>query len=188
MEASLRSERLARPHGMAHSRRDELEQMLEARCQAIEDQAQQKIRAFRDTPARTTRPADDLSGIRRKKISISHSCRCRRRRSSTSWRRSRGFAQAITASAMTARRRFPRSDCTRCRSRRGACCARSVWKAPSDASGGWAGGKPTPAALRSLTQPPSVAEARSVADSLVSGCLRNRSVTYSASSWLRCIV
>ena len=37
--------------------------MLEARCQALEDHVQQKIRAFRDTVcAEPTRPADDLSG------------------------------------------------------------------------------------------------------------------------------
>ena len=37
--------------------------MLEARRQAIDDQVQQKIRAFRDTAdAEPARPADDLSG------------------------------------------------------------------------------------------------------------------------------
>ena len=48
---------------MTHSRRDELKEMLEARCRALEDHVQQKIRAFRDTPcAEPTRPADDVSG------------------------------------------------------------------------------------------------------------------------------
>lgn len=63
MEVSLRSERLARRHGKAHSRRDQLERMLEARRQAIEDHVQQKIRAFRDPAGtETSWPADDVPG------------------------------------------------------------------------------------------------------------------------------
>jgi DnaK suppressor protein len=47
---------------MTHSRHAELEEMLEARHRAIQEQVQQKIRAFRDVAsAETTRPPADLS-------------------------------------------------------------------------------------------------------------------------------
>jgi DnaK suppressor protein len=47
---------------MTHSRRNELKTMLEARRATLEEQVQQKIRAFRDADtAETTRPAVDLS-------------------------------------------------------------------------------------------------------------------------------
>ena len=47
---------------MTHSRHAELKEMLEARRRAIQEQVQQKIRAFRDTTsAETTRPQADLS-------------------------------------------------------------------------------------------------------------------------------
>jgi DnaK suppressor protein len=47
---------------MTHSRHAELSQMLEVRRYALEEQVQQKIRAFRDmASAETTRPATDLS-------------------------------------------------------------------------------------------------------------------------------
>jgi DnaK suppressor protein len=46
---------------MTHSHHAELRQMLEARRYAIEEQVQQKIRAFRDrASAETTRPRADL--------------------------------------------------------------------------------------------------------------------------------
>ena len=47
---------------MTHSRHADLEKMLEARCRAIEEQVQQKVRAFRETGGTdTVRPATDLS-------------------------------------------------------------------------------------------------------------------------------
>jgi DnaK suppressor protein len=47
---------------MTHLRQAELKKMLEARGQAIQEQVQQKVRAFRDTTtAETTRPPADLS-------------------------------------------------------------------------------------------------------------------------------
>ena len=47
---------------MTHSRHAELKKMLETRRGAIEEQVQQKVRAFRDTAgAGTVRPATDLS-------------------------------------------------------------------------------------------------------------------------------
>jgi DnaK suppressor protein len=47
---------------MTHSRHAELTEMLDARRHAIQEQVQQKIRAFRDiASAETTRPSADLS-------------------------------------------------------------------------------------------------------------------------------
>jgi len=47
---------------MTHSRQAELKAMLEARRDSVQEQVQQKIRAFRDAAsAETTRPPADLS-------------------------------------------------------------------------------------------------------------------------------